>query len=320
MQTKRYCDFSTFLSRYFSVKTQKISVNAGFTCPNRDGRIGRGGCTYCNNRSFSPAYCDAGGDVRRQLEAGKAFFGRKYPQAKYLAYFQTYTNTYADAGRLMALYEEALSVPDVVGLVVGTRPDCVPDEVLDELARLARQCFVLLEYGVETTDDRTLRRINRGHTYACAADAVKRTAERGIAVGAHLILGLPGETRMQMVERADEISRLPLDTLKLHQLQVLSGTRMAEEFATAPDDFVPFTVQTYAATVVDFLERLRPDVAVERFASQSPRDLLVWPDWGMKNYEFTEVVKRELERRDTRQGRLWAERNADEAVPTKRQT
>lgn len=305
MQTKRYRDFSTFLSRYFPVKTQKISVDAGFTCPNRDGTVGRGGCTYCNNRSFSPAYCGAGASVSRQLEEGKAFFGRKYPQMKYLAYFQSYTNTYAGAERLMALYEEALSVPDVVGLVVGTRPDCVPDEVLDRLAGLARRHFVLLEYGMETTDDRTLRRINRGHTYACAADAVRRTAARGIAVGAHLILGLPGETRAEMAERAAEVSRLPLDTLKLHQLQVLSGTRMAEEFAAVPDDFVPFTAQTYAETVVDFLERLRPDMAVERFTSQSPRDLLVWPDWGLKNYEFTELVKREMERRDTWQGRLW---------------
>lgn len=280
-------------------------MNAGFTCPNRDGRLGRGGCTYCNNGSFTPDYCAGGDDVCRQLEIGKSFFGKKYPDMKYLAYFQSYTNTYDTPEYLRELYARALSVPDVVGLVVGTRPDCMPDDVLDCLADLAHQSFVLVEYGVETTDDVTLGRVNRGHTYACAVDAIERTAARGISVGAHLIFGLPGETREQMVARADEISRLPLDTLKLHQLQVLKGTRMAAEFAARPADFVPFTAVTYAETVADFLERLRPDIAVERFTSQSPRGLLVWPDWGLKNYEFAALVRRELDTRNTCQGRLW---------------
>lgn len=305
MQSERYTDYATFLARHFTTKVQKLSVNAGFTCPNRDGRLGRGGCTYCNNASFTPGYCAGGEDVRQQLERGKAFFGKKYPEMKYLAYFQSYTNTYDTPERLAGFYEEALSVPDVVGLVVGTRPDCMPEAVLDRLAEMARRSFVLVEYGVETTDNATLRRINRGHTFECAAQAVERTAARGIPVGAHLILGLPGETREAMVERAGEMSRLPLDTLKLHQLQILRGTRMAVEFERSPEDFVSFTAESYAGTVVDFLERLRPDMAVERFTSQSPRDLLVWPDWGLKNYEFTALVKRELERRDTRQGRLW---------------
>ncbi len=211
MQKRRpYTEFSAFLSKYFIGKVQKISVNGGFTCPNRDGTVGRGGCSYCNNRSFHPDYCREDRSVRQQLEDGKDFFSRKYPEMRYLAYFQSYTNTYGKLEHLRSLYEEALATDKVVGLVVGTRPDCMPEELLDYFSELSRRTFVLIEYGVETTDDETLKRINRGHTYACAAEAVRRTAERGIAVGAHLILGLPGERREDIVARAAEISELPL--------------------------------------------------------------------------------------------------------------
>lgn len=303
-----YTPFSTFLNRYFSCKVQKISVDAGFTCPNRDGTLGVGGCTYCNNRTFNPGYCRELPSVTSQLEEGKSFFARKYPEIKYLAYFQAYTNTYAEVERLRTLYEEALSVSDVVGLVIGTRPDCMSDDLLNYLAELHHRSFVLVEYGVESTLERTLLRIHRGHTFACSAEAIRRTAQAGIPVGAHMILGLPGECREEMVAQADVLSQLPLDTLKLHQLQLIRGTRMAREYDECPADFHLYEAEEYAELVVDFLERLRPDIVVERFASQSPVDLLIAPAWGLKNYEFTELVKRSLRRRATYQGRLFVSR------------
>ena len=304
----RYTPFSTFLNRYFAFKVQKISVDAGFTCPNRDGTLGVGGCTYCNNRTFNPGYCREMPSVTRQLEEGKFFIARKYPEMKYLAYFQAYTNTYAELQRLRDLYEEALSVPDVVGLVIGTRPDCMPDELLHYLAELHRRSFVLVEYGVESTLDRTLQRIRRGHTFACSEEAIRRTADAGIPVGAHMILGLPGESREEIVAQADVMSQLPINTLKLHQLQLIRGTRMAREYAESPSDFHLYEAGEYAELVVDYLERLRSDIVVERFASQSPADLLIAPAWGLKNHEFTEWVKRSLRQRNTYQGRLYVSR------------
>ena len=301
-----YYSFADYLRRRFPFKVQKISINAGFTCPNRDGTVGWGGCTYCNNQTFNPDYCRTDKSVTRQLQEGKAFFARKYPQMRYLAYFQAYTNTYADTGRLRALYEEALAVPGVEGLVVGTRPDCMPADLLGYLEQLARRVFVLVEYGIESTRDDTLRRINRGHTYAQTRDAVERTAARGIATGGHVILGLPGESRDDILEQAADVSRLPLTTLKLHQLQLIRGTRMAAEYRERPQDFRLPTAQEYACLVADYLERLRPDVAVERFVSQSPRSLLLAPDWGMKNHEFNHLVERCLRLRGTWQGRLYA--------------
>ncbi len=302
---KRYTDFSDFLLRHFDGKVQKISVNAGFTCPNRDGSIGRGGCSYCNNQTFNPDYCATDKSIARQLEEGKAFFSRKYPQMDYLAYFQAYTNTYCGMEGLRRKYEEALCVDGVRGLVIGTRPDCVGEELLDYLAVLSRQTFVLMEYGVETVNDPVLARINRGHDFACSASAIRRTAERGIPVGAHMILGLPGEGREDILRQAEELSRLPLDTLKLHQLQLIRGTQMAKEFERHPEEFHVFSPGEYADLVVDYLERLKPTIAVERFTSQSPKHLLIAPDWKLKNYEFVELVRKRLSERDTFQGRLF---------------
>ena len=236
-ERKRYREFGDFLRERFPFKAQKIAINAGFTCPNRDGSKGRGGCTYCNNQTFNPGYCQTDKSVTDQLAEGVRFFSRKYPEMRYLAYFQAYTSTYGEQERLERLYEEALSYPGVVGLVIGTRPDCVPDRLLDYLARLSEQVLVLVEYGVESTLDRTLRRINRGHDFAEAEEAIRRTAARGIAVGAHLILGLPGESRNEILGHADRLSELPLTTLKLHQLQLIRHTRMALEFERQPEDF-----------------------------------------------------------------------------------
>lgn len=307
METKiRYNDFPTFLKRFFSGKVQKISINAGFTCPNRDGTVGYGGCTYCNNQTFNPEYCRTEKSVSVQLEEGKRFFAHKYPEMKYLAYFQAYTNTYGELEMLKRKYEEALAVDDVVGLVIGTRPDCMSDTLLDYLETLAQRTFVLVEYGIESTLDRTLRRINRGHTWQAAVDAVERTAARGLPVGGHVILGLPGESREDMLGQAADISRLPLDTLKLHQLQLIRGTRMAREYEERPEDFHLFNdVDEYIALVVDYIQRLRPDLVLERFVSQSPKELLLAPDWGLKNYEFNHRLQKRMKEQDAWQGKLY---------------
>lgn len=302
----RYNDFSTFLAGHFPFKVQKISVNAGFTCPNRDGSKGYGGCTYCNNQTFNPAYCRTGKTVTAQLEDGKAFFARKYPEMKFLAYFQAYTNTYGELETLKRMYEEALAVEGVVGLVIGTRPDCMPDSLLDYLEELSRRTFLLVEYGIESADDRTLERINRGHDFACTADAVRRTAARGILTGGHVILGLPGESREQLMEQAETLSGLPLTTLKLHQLQLIRGTRMAREFEMHPEDFHLYTAEEYIGLVIDYVEHLRKDIVLERFISQSPKELLIAPDWGLKNYEFTERLKKRMEERDAWQGKYYS--------------
>lgn len=308
-ERKRYREFGDFLRERFPFKAQKIAINAGFTCPNRDGSKGRGGCTYCNNQTFNPSYCQTDKSVTDQLAEGVCFFSRKYPEMRYLAYFQAYTSTYGEQERLERLYEEALGYPGVVGLVIGTRPDCMPDHLLDYLARLSERALVLVEYGVESTLDRTLRRINRGHDFAEAEEAIRRTAARGIAVGAHLILGLPGESRNEILGHADRLSELPLTTLKLHQLQLIRHTRMALEFERQPEDFHLFTVDEYIDLVIDFIERLDPAIALERFVSQSPKELLIAPDWGLKNYEFTARVNRRLAERDSWQGKCRAKRS-----------
>lgn len=301
-----YNEFPLFLKRYFPYKVQKISLNAGFTCPNRDGTKGQGGCTYCNNQTFNPEYCRTEKTIKVQLEEGKRFFAHKYPEMKYLAYFQAYTNTYAGLESLKRKYEEALSVDDVVGLVIGTRPDCMPDELLQYLENLNRQTFLLVEYGIETTCDETLKRINRGHTYADTVETVQRTAARGILTGGHVILGLPGESHNDMVSQAGVLSELPLTTLKMHQLQLIRGTRMAYEYEQNPAGFHLFNdVNEYIELVIDYIEHLRPDIVPERFVSQSPRELLIAPDWGLKNYEFTARVQKRMKERGAYQGRMY---------------
>ena len=301
----RYYDFSAYLSEHFSFKVQKISLNAGFTCPNRDGTVGYGGCTYCNNQTFNPAYCHTDKSVTEQLEEGKHFFARKYSDMRFLAYFQAYTNTYGELQELKRKYEEALTVPDVVGIVIGTRPDCMPEELLDYLEELNRRTFLIVEYGIESTDNETLHRINRGHTFEQAVQAVCRTAERGIRVGAHIILGLPGETKEMLMKQAGILSKLPLTTLKLHQLQLIKGTRMAAEYESRPQDFHLYTADEYIDLVIDYIEHLRPDMVLERFVSQSPKELLIAPDWGLKNHEFTDKVKRRMRERDAWQGKRY---------------
>lgn len=305
MEKARYNDYGSFLQKHFAGKVQKISINGGFTCPNRDGTVGRGGCTFCNNQTFNPEYCRNELSVTEQLQEGIRFFGRKYPTMRYLAYFQAYTSTYDNIDKLIARYEEALSVDGVVGIIIGTRPDCMPHELLQYLSQLAQRTFVTVEYGVESTLDTTLQRINRGHDYASAIDAITRTAKAGIITGAHLILGLPGESHDDMLSHATRLSQLPLHTIKLHQLQLIKGTVMGNEYLAHPEHFNIPDIDTYIDRAIDFVELLRPDIVVERFVSQSPAELLIAPHWGVKNHEFTARLLRRMRQRDAVQGSKW---------------
>ena len=301
----RYLNYNQVLKSDFSERIQKISINAGFTCPNRDGSKGTGGCTYCNNQTFSPEYCKSSKTISEQVEEGISFFHHKYKAQLYLAYFQSYTNTYDSIDKLKAIYEEALSYPNVVGLVVGTRPDCVSEELLDYFAELAGRYYIMIEYGIESTSDDTLKFINRGHDYACAVKAIQQTAGRNIRTGAHIILGLPGENKEAILSHADKLSQLPITVLKIHQLQIVRGTKMAEQYSEHPEWFHIYSANEYIDLSIDFLERLNPDIAIERFVSQSPKELLIAPEWGLKNFEFTAKIEKQLMERNAWQGRLF---------------
>ena len=295
-----YKEFGTWLQAELGCKAQKLSVDAGLTCPNRDGTLGRGGCTFCDNRTFNPAYCRQGGSITDQLEAGKRFFSRKYPSMKYLAYFQSYSNSYGTLSHLKELYEEALRVPDVVGLVVGTRPDCMPDALLEYLEELNRRTFLLVEYGVESANEETLVRVNRGHTFAQARECIIRTAQRGIRVGVHMILGFPWETRSELIRQAQLIASLPITTLKLHQLQVIKGTQLAREYELHPWPLP--TAEEYVDLVLEYISHLPSSLVLERFVSQSPPEYVIAPRWGLKNHEFSALVKKAIQKRSTQLG------------------
>lgn len=289
-----YNDFGHWIRQQFPYRVQKLSVDAGFSCPNRDGRISTGGCVYCNNKTFNPSYCDRSKSITAQLTEGKAFFARKYPTMKYLAYFQAFTNTYDSLDKLKEKYEEALSVEDIAGLVIGTRPDCMSDELLDYLEDLNRRVFVLVEYGIESTNDATLRRINRGHDFACTKRIVEKTAERGILCGGHIIMGLPGEKREDIIRQAPVISSLPLNILKIHQMQIIRDTPLAQQYLSDPTICQLYDVDEYIRLIGDYLPYLRKDLILERFVSQSPKALLIAPQWGLKNHEFTDRLNKYL--------------------------
>ncbi len=294
-----YRDYADFLAEKFDGKVQKLPVDGGFSCPNRDGTLGYGGCVYCNNRSFSPMQ-SVGRTIRQQLEEGKRFFSRKYPSMKYLAYFQSHTNTYSPVDRALGLYREAIETDDVVGLVIATRPDCMPDRLLDELTAINRRTPVIIEYGAESSHDTTLRRINRCHLWQDTVDAVRRTAAAGLSVGLHLIMGLPGESDGMMLTTVDRVSELPVDTVKFHQLQVISGTRLAADIAAGRESVEAMTLERYIDLCCKIIERLRDDIAIERFVSQSPGDMLISPRWGLKSGEFVERLHRRLSQRNSR--------------------
>lgn len=303
---KRYNSFVGYFKRKYGERLQKIVLDAGFTCPNRDGKVGRGGCTYCDNAAFHPSYSTAGKSLHQQMDEGIWFHKVRYRTTEhYLAYFQSFSNTYAPLERLKALYEEALSHPDVVGIVIGTRPDCVDEEKLDYIAELAKKHVVIVEYGIESCYDRTLGRINRGHDFETARRAVEMTAQRGIDVGAHFILGLPGETKQMMLDSCALINALPIRSVKFHQLQIVKGTRMEKEYAECPEDFERFSLDEYLDFFTDMLERLRPDLFIERFVGEVPPRFVNETPWGLiRNVELLRLLEKRLEERDTWQGRL----------------
>lgn len=304
---RRFNSYSGYFRRLLGGRVQKLAVNAGFTCPNRDGTIGSGGCTFCNNEAFTPSYCMRGGDVEWQLREGIEFHRRRYRHADaFLAYFQSFSNTYAPVGQLRELYDRALAVPGVVGLVIGTRPDCVDNAKLDYFAELAHTKYVAIEYGVESCHDATLRAVNRGHDFECARRAVEMTAQRGIHTGAHFILGLPGESDRMLIEQTEVINALPLQTVKFHQLQIFSGTPMAEDYRLHPERYRFWELPEYIDLYIEILRRLCPGLVVERFASEAPPRYHAGPTWGLvRNEQLLTMLERRLEERNAWQGELY---------------
>lgn len=304
MFNERYNTYREYSQSIFGGRAQKVSINAGFTCPNRDGSKGIGGCAFCNNSTFNPDYCDPKQSVTAQIERGIEFF-KKYKSDTFLAYFQAYSNTYGDTQHIVGLYQEALSHPMIKGIVIGTRPDCVEEDLLDVLEEINRESYVAIELGVESCYDETLKAINRGHGWDESKDAIRRIANRGIPVGVHLIMGLPGETKSQMIEEASILSELPVTFLKLHQLQVVKGSKYGKEYEEDPSRFYFFTAEEYIDFCIDFMERLSRDIVVERFISQAPRDMVLAPFWDIKNYEFVHKLEKRLEERNSWQGKLY---------------
>lgn len=300
-----YNDYSNYVRRIFGARVQKISINAGFTCPNRDGTKGFGGCAFCNNSTFNPDYCNPQKSVTQQINEGIRFFSPKYKTMRYLAYFQAYSNTYGKTESIVKLYREALQHPQIEGIVIGTRPDCIANELLDEIEEIAKSNYVAIELGAETCNDLTLKQINRCHTWSDTVDAVDRIAAKRISVGLHFIMGLPGETVEYQLNTASTISSMPIDFVKLHQLQIVRGSRYAKEFEENPSLFNLWKSTYYIDFCIDFAERLSPRIVIERFVSQAPRELVIAPQWDLKNYEFVHLLERRFRERGTWQGRLF---------------
>jgi len=302
---RRFNAYSEYFKRTFGRRVQKISVDAGFTCPNRDGTLAKGGCTYCNNNAFNPSYCDPAKTIEQQVKEGIEFHKVRYRRAKdYLVYFQPYSNTYASIDRLKELYEAALSVDGVVGLVIGTRPDCIDEEKLEYLAELSKKYYIMLEYGVESIYNETLKRINRWHSYEKSKEAIELTASYGLSVGAHFIFGLPGESREMMIDSVKEVSSLPLTTIKFHQLQIVTGTTMAVDYNKHPDDYDLFSFEDYVDFIIRYVEQLNPSFIVERFAGEVPPRFLAGPGWGrIRNDQINVAIEKEMEKRNTWQGK-----------------
>ena len=322
---RRFNSYSNYFTKQFGGRVQKISIDAGFSCPNRDGKISTGGCTFCSNEAFNPSYCRPEKSIKQQIEEGIEFHQRRYRRAnKYLAYFQPFSNTYKPLEELKGIYNQAFeamsflrghvgsresmaSKPEIIGIVIGTRPDLVDEALLRHLNEIQKTHYVMLEYGVESVYDETLKRVNRGHDFATAERAIRMTAKSGIPCGAHFIFGLPGESKTMMLDAADVISRLPLTTVKFHQLQIFKGTKMAEEYLAHPVAFHLFDLEEYIDFVIDFAERLNPDIVIERFAGEVPPRYLVSEPWMKLRYdEVLAKIEQRMEERDTWQGRFFS--------------
>ena len=325
---RRFNSYSRYFAKQFGGRVQKISIDAGFSCPNRDGKISTGGCSFCSNEAFNPSYCRPEKSVKLQIEEGIEFHQRRYRRAnKYLAYFQPFSNTYKPLEELKGIYSQAfeaidsisapsrarndiaskaLETPEIIGIVIGTRPDLIDEDILKYLSEIQQTHYVMLEYGVESVYDETLKRVNRGHDFATAEKAIRMTADNGIPCGAHFIFGLPGESKTMMLNAADVISRLPLTTVKFHQLQIFKGTKMAEEYQARPEAFHLFDLEEYIDFVIDFAERLDPDIVIERFAGEVPPRYLVSEPWMKLRYdEVLNKIEKRMEDRESWQGRLY---------------
>jgi len=306
---RRFNAYSDYFRKEYGERVQKITINAGFTCPNRDGKVGRGGCTFCDNRAFNPSYDDAHTSVSEQIKKGMEFHKKRYRRAtSYLAYFQAFSNTYADLAHLQKLYEEALSVPQVRGIVVGTRPDCVDEEMLDYFAELSKRCHLVLEYGMESMLNNTLLRVNRGHNVEKSRWAVEETARRGIHVGGHLIIGLPGEERSDYLDMAMELADWPLDSVKFHQLQLIKGTAMAREFEKNPEGFPSFAMEDYLELMMEIVELLPPRLVIERIAGEVIPGMGLREGWGIRYDGVLKAFEKLLEENDSWQGKKFIAR------------
>jgi uncharacterized protein len=307
MNHRRFNSYAEYLKKEFGGRVQKLSIDAGFTCPNRDGSKGTGGCTFCDNDAFNPSYCQPVKSIAQQIQEGIEFHRVRYRRAtKYLAYFQAFSNTYAPLNELKKVYEEALAFPEIAGLVIGTRPDCVDEEKLDYFAQLSKNHYIIIEYGIESCYDITLARINRGHTFEDTVKALEMTSRRGLRAGAHLIFGLPGESREAMLAEARVLSGLPIKTIKFHQLQILKNTAISREFKEHPEDFFRFSLEEYTDFIIDFIERLNTDIVIERFAGEVPPRYLAEPAWGLIRYDkVLEKIEKRLEERGSYQGKLF---------------
>lgn len=299
--------YNEYFKRVFGGRVQKLSIDAGFSCPNRDGLLGTGGCSYCNNDAFNPSYCLPEKSISQQIEEGKQFHAWRYRRSlKYLAYFQAYSNTYAPLEILKQKYEEALAFPDIIGLVIGTRPDCIDDEKLAYFSTLSKTHYVILEYGIESVYDKSLIRINRGHTWQCAVNAIEKTANVGVRCGAHFIFGLPGESRMEMMNMANLINALPLDTVKFHQLQIIENTRMEDDYSVNASDYELFTEDEYIEFISEFTSKLKPSIVIERFSGEAPPRFVIAPQWGRVR---ADELLRKIESYMNEQG-LWQGKNS----------
>lgn len=306
-QGKRYLDYSSFIKSTFGERVQKISLDIGFSCPNRDGSKGYGGCTYCNNNTFNPDYCEPTKSIKEQLEQGIAFFGKKYKAIHYLAYFQAYTNTYSDIDSLKKMYEEALNVPGVIGLVIGTRPDCISDELIAYFSTLSKKYFISLEFGIESTNEKTLLAVNRCHTFEETKATFEKCKNKGFHLGAHIILGLPGESKEELFQHAIEVSKLPIDTLKMHHLQIVKNSVMAIQYKRNPENFNLFSSEDYIDFITDFIGLIEPNIIIERFISEAPHELLVAPKWNnLKNFEVVAKIDKKLIEKNTWQGKYYS--------------
>ncbi|MEA3495362.1 MAG: TIGR01212 family radical SAM protein [Bacteroidota bacterium] len=303
--SRRFNAYSNYLKMKFGERFQKVTIDAGFTCPNRDGKITKGGCTYCDNNAFNPSYNNPEKSVYWQVQEGIEFHKKRYRKAnKYIAYFQPYSNTYAPLDELKEIYEQALKIPEIIGLSIGTRPDCVDDEKLDYLKQLNEKYFISIEYGIESCFDKTLERINRGHNFLQTKKAIKKTAERGIHTGAHLIFGLPGETKEMMLKEAEIISELPLNSIKFHQLQILKNTAIEKEFKNNPEDFINFKLDEYIDFIIKFVEKLNPEISIERFAGEVPPRFLAKKTWELlRNDQLLNLIEKKMEEIDSWQGK-----------------